>query len=318
MDTTSLDNAVEGLLNPSLFNPSEAQEEVVEEEQDAEPQLADDGEEYEDDVEASDDINEDDATEYSDDVEAVDDDSEEALFDVTIDGKQERWTLSQLKQSAAGQGYIQQKMRENADAARQLQEREAQLAQQQQAVLNYFNQLQQGGLTPPTPPSEDLLETDPIGYMQQEKAYNREVQEFNQKVAMAKQMKDQQDAAFRNQQMQLLQQRIPEVADPQKSAKFIQDMTTGAQQYYGVSQDMLSNVKTAVELEVLRDAIRYRKLQENRKVVDQKAKTAKPMIKAGAKKVQDGPTATRKKAEARALKSQSLEDFANLLINPKL
>ena len=316
MDTTSLESAAEGLLNPSLFNSSEAQEEVVEENQDAEPQLADDGEEYENDVEASDDTNED-ATEYSDDVEAVDDDSD-ALFDVTIDGKQERWTLSQLKQSAAGQGYIQQKMRENAEASKNLQQREAQLAQQQQAVLDYFTQLQQSGLSMPTPPSEDLLETDPIGYMQLEKAYNREVQEFNQKVAVAKQMKDQQAAAFRNQQMQLLQQRIPEIADPQKSAKFIQDVTTGAQHYYGVSQEMLGNVKTAVELEVLRDAIRYRKAMENRKNVDKKAAPAKPMIKAGTKKPQDGGAATRKKQEKQAFASNDMAAMAALLVHPKL
>ena len=317
MNTTSLENAVEGLLDPSLLNPSDAQEEVVDENQDAEQQLSDDGEEYEDDVEASDDIDIEDATEYTDDVEAVDDDSE-SLFDVTIDGKQERWTLSQLKQSAAGQGYIQQKMRENAEAAKQLQEREAQLAQQQQTVLDYFNQLQQGGLTPPTPPSEDLLETDPIGYMQLEKAYNREVQEFNQKMAVAKQMKDQQDAAFRNQQMRLLQERIPEIADPNKSAKFVQDISTGAQQYYGVSQEMLGNVKTAVELEVLRDAIRYRKAMENRKNVDKKAVTAKPMIKAGTKKPQDGGAVTRKKQEKQAFARGDMGAMAAFLVNPKL
>jgi len=317
VNTTSLENAVEGLLDPSLLNPSDAQEEVVDENQDAEHQLSDDGEEYEDDVEASDDIDIEDATEYTDDVEAVDDDSE-SLFDVTIDGKQERWTLSQLKQSAAGQGYIQQKMRENAEAAKQLQEREAQLAQQQQTVLDYFNQLQQGGLTPPTPPSEDLLETDPIGYMQLEKAYNREVQEFNQKMAVAQQMKAQQDAAFRNQQMRLLQDRIPEIADPNKSAKFVQDISTGAQQYYGVSQEMLGNVKTAVELEVLRDAIRYRKAMENRKNVDKKAVTAKPMIKAGTKKPQDGGTATRKKQEKQAFARGDMGAMAAFLVNPKL
>ena len=135
---------------------------------------------------------------------------------------------------------------------------------------------------------------------------------------MAKRMKDQQDAAFRQQQMQLLQERIPEVADPNKSAKFVQDISAGAQQYYGVSQEMLGNVKTAVELEVLRDAIRYRKAMEARKNVDKKAVSAKPMIKTGAKKVQDSNAVTRKKQEERALSKGDLSAIASLLVNPKL
>ena len=58
--------------------------------------------------------------------------------------KQERWTLSQLKQSAAGQGYIQQKMRENAEQSKQIETQKAQLAQQQQAILKMYKQMQQG------------------------------------------------------------------------------------------------------------------------------------------------------------------------------
>jgi hypothetical protein len=74
----------------------------------------------------------------------------------------------------------------------------------------------------------------------------------------------------------------------------------------------------AVEIEILYDAVRYRRLQANRKNVDQKAKKAKPMVKAGAKKVQDSGTATRRKQEARAMKSGDIRDFADLLLDPKL
>ena len=190
MEATTIENAVGSLLSPELGGKSaqednlrDAADDMIEPTQDAESEIIEEAEEDADVVEASDDNGdeaeyEDDATEYTDEVEAVEDDSD-ALFDVTIDGKQERWTLSQLKQSAAGQGYIQQKMRENADTAKQLQEREAQLAQREQHVLQVAQQVQQGGLQAPTPPSKDLFESDPIGYMEEKMKYDEAVQQYN-------------------------------------------------------------------------------------------------------------------------------------------
>ena len=134
-------------------------------------------------IEASNDDGEseqqDDATEYTEEVEAVEDDSEEILHDVTIDGKAERWTLSSAKAvSAAGQAIFS-KMRENAEQSKQIEAQKAQLAQQQQAMLNMYNQMQQGNFTPPTPPSKELLESDPIEYMQEKEAYETAMVEHN-------------------------------------------------------------------------------------------------------------------------------------------
>ena len=335
-NATTLEDAVGSLLSPEVGgeptqedNLRDAVDDMIEPTQDAESEIVEEAEEGVDVVEASDDNDddveyEDDATEYTDEVEAVEDDSE-ALFDVTIDGKPERWTLSQLKQSAAGQGYIQQKMRENAEAAKQLEASYAQLAQQQQAVLNMYNQMQQGDFTPPTPPSKELLESDPIGYMQEKEAYEEAMGEYNVKVQQMQQLQAQQaqqseaqKQAHRQEQMQLLQQRVPDFADPQKYEKAAQDMLRGGQEFYGVPQEALMSLTDAVEIEILYDAVRYRRLQANQKNVNQKAKKAKPMVKAGAKRVQDGVTATRRKQEAKAMKSGNIADLADLLINPKL
>ena len=326
MEATTIESAVDSLLAPQE-NSEETVETTEEPTQDAESEFVDDAA-YEEVIEASDDDGEaeyeDDATEYTDEVEAVEDDSE-TLYDITIDGKPERWTLSQLKQSAAGQGYIQQKMRENAEAAKQLEASYAQLAQQQQAVLNMYNQMQQGDFAPPTPPSKELLESDPIGYMQEKEAYEEAMGEYNVKVQQIQQLQAQQAQqsnaqrqAHRQEQMQLLQQRVPDFADPQKYEKAAQDMLRGGQEFYGVPQEALMSLTDAVEIEILYDAIRYRRLQANRKNVDQKAKKAKPMVKAGAKRVEDGQAATRRKQQAKAMKSGNIADMADLLINPKL
>jgi hypothetical protein len=327
VEATTIESAVDSLLAPQ-DNSEETVEATEEPTQDAESEFVENTADEEV-IEASDDDGEaeyeDDATEYTDEVEAVEDDSDETLFDVTIDGKPERWTLSQLKQSAAGQGYIQQKMRENAEAAKQLEANYAQLAQQQQAVLNMYNQMQQGDFTPPTPPSKELLESDPIGYMQEKEAYEEAMGEYNVKVQQIQQLQAQQarqsDAqrqAHTQEQMQLLRQRVPDFADPQKYEKAAQDMIKGGQEYYGVPQEALMALTDAVEIEILYDAVRYRRMQANRKNVDQKAQKAKPMVKAGAKRVQDGVTATRRKQEAKAAKSGNIRDFADLLLDPKL
>lgn len=326
MEATTLDQAVDSLLAPQE-NSEETVEATEEPTQDVESDFEDDAADEEV-IEASDDDGEaeyeDDATEYTDEVEAVEDDSE-TLYDITIDGKPERWTLSQLKQSAAGQGYIQQKMRENAEQSKQIEAAKAQVAQQLNVLNTLTQQAQNGELAPPTPPSKELLESDPIGYMQEKEAYETAMGEYNVKMQQVQQLQaqqaqvsEQQKMQHRQEQMQLLQQRVPDFADPQKYEKAAQDMLRGGQEYYGVPQEALMQLTDAVEIEILYDAIRYRRLQANRKNVDQKAKKAKPMVKAGAKRVEDGQAATRRKQQAKAMKSGNIADMADLLINPKL
>ena len=326
MEATTLDQAVDSLLAPQE-NSEETVEATEEPTQDVESDFEDDAVDEEV-IEASDDDGEaeyeDDATEYTDEVEAVEDDSE-TLYDITIDGKPERWTLSQLKQSAAGQGYIQQKMRENAEQSKQIEAAKAQLAQQLNVLNTLTQQAQNGELAPPTPPSKELLESDPIGYMQEKEAYETAMGEYNVKMQQVQQLQaqqaqqsEQQKQLHRQEQMQILQQRVPDFADPQKYEKAAQDMLKGGQEYYGVPQEALMQLTDAVEIEILYDAIRYRRLQANRKNVDQKAKKAKPMVKAGAKRVEDGQAATRRKQQAKAMKSGNIADMADLLINPKL
>ena len=332
MEATTLYDAVDSLLaTPEASgedNLRDAADTMVEPTLDAESDAVEEVEDGDDVVEASDDdgeyAEEDDATEYTDEVEAVDENSEQ-MFDITIDGKQERWTLSQLKQSAAGQGYIQQKMRENAEQSKQIDAAKAQLAQQLNVLNTLTQQAQNGELAPPTPPSKELLESDPIGYMQEKEAYETAMGEYNVKMQQVQQLQaqqaqvsEQQKVAHRQEQMQLLQQRVPDFADPQKYEKAAQDMLKGGQEFYGVPQEALMSLTDAVEIEILYDAVRYRRLQANRKNVDQKAKKAKPMVKAGAKRVEDGQAATRRKQEAKAMKSGNIADMADLLINPKL
>ena len=331
MQATTIDSAVESLLAPEVGgqpteedNLRDAVDDMVEPTQDAESEAYDETEEDADAVEASDDSDyEDDATEYTDEVEAVEDDSD-ALYDVTIDGKQQRWTLSQLKQSAAGQGYIQQKMRENAEAYKQLQQREAQIAQQQQQLLQLTQQVQQGGLQAPTPPSEELFQSDPIGYMEEKMKYDKAVQEYNAKVGQIRQVAQQrqqqteaQKQAYLQEQARLLADSIPDIVHPEKGEKIKRDLIeTGVS--YGFSEQEMANVVDHRYVRALNDARKWRQLQANKDKATAKGENKKPVLKAGAKQRQDGQAATRRKAEQKLRKSGSIEDALSLMINDKL
>ena len=331
MEATTIDSAVDSLLAPEVGgqpteedNLRDAVDDMVEPTQDAESEAYDETEEDADAVEASDDSDyEDDATEYTDEVEAVEDDSD-ALYDVTIDGKQQRWTLSQLKQSAAGQGYIQQKMRENAEAYKQLQQREAQLAQQQQQLLQLTQQVQQSGLQAPTPPSEELFQSDPIGYMEEKMKYDKAVQEYNAKVGQIRQVAQQrqqqteaQRQAYLQEQARLLADSIPDIVHPEKGEKIKRDLIeTGVS--YGFSEQEMANVVDHRYVRALNDARKWRQLQANKDKATAKGENKKPVLKAGAKQRQDGQAATRRKAEQKLRKSGSIEDALSLMINDKL
>ena len=325
MEATSLDNAVEAMLapEPSEENQSEAVEAAEAPTQDVESEAVEDVAESDDDVEASGEDIED--AEYVEDDQIDDDDLVEAaedtnLIPVKINGKEERWTLDQLKQSAAGQGYINQKMQENASLEKQLKEQSQALAQQQQQVLAIYQQAQQGGLQAPTPPSKELFDQDPIGYMEAKLQYDEAKVTHDQRLTelhgmQQQQAKQQQEAqqAYLAEQAQVLTQHIPEIADPEKGEKLKSSLIeTGV--YYGWTPEEMSKVADARYVRALNDARKYRQLVANKQKSQAKAKGVRPVVKAGAKKRPDGQAATRKKAQRRLQKTGSIDDALSLML----
>ena len=325
MEATSLDNAVEAMLapEPSEENQSEAVEAAEAPTQDVESEEVEDVAEGDDDVEASGEDIED--AEYVEDDQIDDDDLVEAaedtnLIPVKINGKEERWTLDQLKQSAAGQGYINQKMQENAALEKQYKEQAQALAQQQQQVLAMYQQAQQGGLQAPTPPSKELFDQDPIGYMEAKLTYDEAKaahdQQLYQLQGMQQQQAQQQQAArqaYLAEQAEVLKQYIPEIADPKKGEMLKTEiMDTGI--HYGFTPEEMAGVSDARYVRALNDARKYRQLVANRKKSQSKADGVRPVVKAGAKKRPDGQAATRKKAQQRLQKTGSIDDALSLML----
>jgi len=323
MESTTLDDAVESLLAPSEETSEDnnfdaAVDAMIEPDDDQTEEVEVAGDEQ-DDVEASSD-------EY-DDVEIDDEDLVEAqaedtnVFSVKVDGKEEQWTLDQLKQSAAGQAAINKRFQEAAEARKQIEQQAAVLQQQQAQVAALYQQAQIGGLQAPAPPTRELFESDPIGYMEEKLKYDEAKAQYDQNVFQAQQMQQQQiqqqaqaHQSYLQEQAEVLKQYIPEIADPEKGEKLKGDLMSVGMEY-GFTAEEMSAVSDARYVRALNDARKYRDLVAKRKSAQSKGEKARPVVKAGAKKRVDGNAATRKKAQTRLQKTGSIDDALSLILN---
>ena len=324
MESTTLEQAAESLLSTSPENTgggdnlSEAVDEITEPTEDVQGEEIDDADEYEDDVEASD--------EYDDDAE-IDDDlvdveaQDTNLIPVKVDGKDENWTLDQLKQSAAGQAAINKRFQEVAQARKQIEQQADTLAQQRQQVLQMHQQMQQGSIQQPTPPSRELFDQDPIGFMEEKLKYEDDKAAYDnsmqQMQAMQQQQQQSQQAhsqAYLQEQAEILKKHIPEFSDPEKGAA-LKGALAETGMAYGFSEAEMQNVMDSRQVLALNDARKWRALQASKGKAQQKGQNARPVVKAGAKRRQDGTGATRKKAQTRLQKTGSIDDAVNLIFN---
>lgn len=318
MQSTDLDALAEQLIQaPDITseedNPSEAveaQSEATDEDQtEIDTDIAESADEP---VEASSEVDDDDLDdEEIDDDEPPEQAAEPVLYDVKIDGKMEKQTLEQLKQSASGQGYINRRMQELSQVEKHLQ-------QQQQQTLELYAQAQ-NGLAPPTPPKIDF-EQDPIGAMQEERAYNAAKAEYDEKLQqvqhLQRQQSEQQEAQTQQYiaaQVDILRERLPELVGPDSEAKRAALVQAGVD-YYGFAPEEVAAVKDARHVQVLNDAKKWRELQTRKK--ERKAKAnAVPPVRAGAKRrPENAENSARKKARERFAKSGRIEDAVNLLL----
>ena len=319
----TIDAAVEQLIQVPDTTTEDTTEEVVEEtseEEVVEPteQDAESEETLEFDDEELSDIDFD-----SDDVEEVLEESTEkdSLHTVKINGKEENWTLDQLKQSAAGQGYINQRMQEVAKLEKAYKEQTAALAQQQQQQLEFFQKAQQTGFSEPTPPSKELFNNDPIAYMEAKLSYDEakaehdtKVQQFQQMQKQQEQQQQQQLQAFTQQQTQLLAEKLPDIADPQKG-EVIKKGLMEVGEHYGFSQQELESVRDHRYILAMYDAMRFRKLLQKRGKATSKKQSIAP-VKAGAKKTPNvGKAKARKQKQDRLRKTGSIDDAVDLILN---
>ena len=322
MESTTLEDAVDSLLAPSEEtsedNNFDAAVDAMIEPDDDQSEEVEVADEEQDDVEAS--------SEEYDDVEIDDEDQVEAtedtvLYTVKVDGKEQQRTLDQLKQGYAGQSAIGRGLQENAQVRKQLDQEKALFQQQQQQFFQLHQQAQIGGLQAPIPPTRELFESDPIGYMEEKLKYDESKAQYDQNLFQMQQIQQQQaqhqtqaHQSYLQEQAEILKQHIPEIADPEKGEKLKGELMNAGMEY-GFTADEMAAVSDARYVRALNDARKYRALVAKRKSTQAKGEKARPVVKAGAKKRQDGNVATRKKAQSRLQKTGSIDDALSLILN---
>lgn len=318
MEATTIEEAVSLITEPPKAAKAEAAEAVEVEEVEVIDELAEAEEPTQEFESDDDDVDYDEV-----DLEDYEEDTQPQLITVKSDGKEKQVTLDELKQGYAGQDYIQRRMQEVAQLEKEFKAQAQHLAQQQQQFLQFQQQAQQVGMTPPTPPSKELFESDPIGYMEAKMNYEEDVARYSQHVNQIRQMQAQQHAqeeaqreAFKQEQAKILAERLPDIIHPEKGERLKSDLfKVGVS--YGFSEQEMANVTDARYILALNDALKWRRLQQKKTDGSKGGEQATPVVKAGAKRrAGEGEAAARKKAQQTLRKTGRIEDALSLMLKP--
>jgi hypothetical protein len=306
-------------------NPDEAKVEAAEVSDDDQADVEDILDEEQDDVEAQ----ADDQDEYDDEdlgedyEEAEEGDAQEGLITVKVDGVEQSVTLDELKRGYSGQKYIQKGMAEAAEARKQVEQMAQQVAYERQQFLQTVQQFQNEGVPPiPEYPSEELRASDPLGYLEAEADYRKAVEKRQAWEAQVQQQSAEMQRMQQAQKEQILQAEVarfmewvPEFADPEKREHFIKDTKESAERFYGITAERLGALQSADELRILSDALKYRKLQENKSKAQKKAEGARPVKPAAKRAAQAGKARRAKDAKASMAKAGDVNSVANWLLS---
>ncbi len=327
----SIESAIESIIAPT----EEVKEEVTETTEEV-TQITDEATDVEDSAESEEveatDAEEDYDTESEEEVEESDeyeDQVEDAVQDapsnikVKIDGNEVEVTLDELKQGYSGQKYVQKGMQEAAQQRKEAEGVYEALLNERKQINQLYQQLQQGGVAQaPTPPSRELFESDPIGYMEQKLNYDESKVAYDNQMAQLQAVSQQTSQAegvakqtYLKQEMQTLQQKIPEFADSNKASKIKERLVQVGREHYGYTPEEIGQVMDHRAIQVLHDAMKYREIMSGKAKAVAKTKKARPIVKAGAKKVNDSTTKVRKRQKAKLQKSGSIDDALGLILN---
>ena len=257
--------------------------------------------------------------------EAIQEETEapQELHRVKVNGEYKEVTYEELTRDYSGQAYIQQRMQDVAKLEKDLKHAQSELSNKTQQILEFANNMQEAPFVPPTPPSEELFDADPMGFMKAKMIYDKEVSEYNNKVSKLQELhtsrqKEQevQLQEYTENQTKILHEKLPVLASPEKGETYKQQLFE-AGKHYGFEAHELSQVRDHRYVLTLNDAMKYRALVNKRKAANTKAgKTTTPTVKAGVKK---RPNSVKAKSQDQALqrlkKTGKAEDALALILN---
>jgi len=169
----------------------------------------------------------------------------------------------------------------------ELESQRQQLLERAQAIIaqrDLILEIQQKNI--PEMPDSSMLDADPIGYWQQRTAHEEAVAKFQslkqakerEAALMAQEMQAQKQQAVARERELLLQKR-PELKDPEKLKTVASEMADVLNREYGLSPEDYQELADHRAIEVLLDAVAYRKLKAAKPSVQVKLENKPPVLK---------------------------------------
>jgi len=324
--TDQMDGTIESAIS-SLIAPEEIIEDTIEEETQETEEISAESEVEE--IDSEEDVTEDEEAEASDSDEDYEDQVEDARseepqkYSVKVDGQETEVSLEDLKQGYSGQQYVQKGMQ---DASAQKKEAEAvyaALTNERQQLAELYQSIQQGNITaPPEKPTKEMFDADPIGYMKQNLDYEEQKGAYDMQMMQLQQVSQQSSEAEANakqaylkEQMQILQREIPDFADSKRATALKENLVKYGTTHYGYTTEEISQITDHKAIKVLHDAVRYQEIIKGKSQAKTKTKSAKPMLKPGAKKMATPTAKVRSRQQAKLKDSGSIEDALGLILN---
>jgi hypothetical protein len=323
VNTTDMDGSIDSVAD-SLIMGNEGKENPTEEDLLDQPEEeSNEADEYEDGEDLDDTADDESDDQDEDEAEEAEDAGQQELYTVKVDGEEREVTLDDLKRSFSGQAYIQKGMQEAAEAKKEAEGVYQALLNERQQLSNLLYQAQSGQIAqPPIPPSRELFNNDPIGYMEAKLSYDEALQIYQNQQYQIQQVTESQNYQMQIAQQQYLQgemqrlaQAIPEFGDAKTASKLKEDLVQFGSKL-GYSEAELSEVMDHRAILVLQKAMKYDQLVEGKSKATQKASNARPMVKPGTKKTgRTGAAKQRQNAQARMKKTGSIDDVAKFLLS---
>lgn len=212
---------------------------------------------------------------------------------VKIDGKESTARLRDLIKSYQLEGHLNQKLMTHAEEKKAFEtERQTfqqtthQKMQQMDAALQVATRMLEGEYANVN--WQELQATDRVEFNQKVLEYQQRQQALNhlagiigQERQKTEQQAAAQQAAYRDEQLKLLESKVPEWSTQAARQKAMAEMGPLFKEVYGIEPEELANVVDHRQLLMARDALQWQKLQKGKPTLTAKVKQTPKLLKPG-------------------------------------
>lgn len=213
---------------------------------------------------------------------------EPELYEVKIGDKVEKVTREELVRGYQRQSDYSRRMNELAESRRQAETVQQSIAAERQHYVQQLDQLATVLQTAlPPRPTDDMLASDPIGYLQAEKAWEARVGQLRQVLAerdRAQQLSQQQQESMQREMLQRAKEQLVEILPEWKKpeiARKEQPLIARHLREVGYTDQEIGQAADPRAIILARESMLYRQLMANRSTVQQRVQAAPKMVRPG-------------------------------------